>query len=310
MQTHSRPRSALLIVGLVAVCALLILINFLSPALLSQGPLSTVFAPLQDFFNEAGRTASGLFRTTGELADLRIRADTLAGQVTDLQAENARLREFQAEVQQLRNLHKFADDNPSFNAVGADVIGTGDTIFCKDKKPVGPEAGKCANVISGDSSPFVRYVTINKGDRDGIKVGMPVVAGGIALVGRVAEVSYASSQVQLLNDPTSFVNVRLVGSRATGTVAGTSEGTVLLQNVSQTDPVKPGDLVVTSGLGGTLPQALPIGTIERITSKELETQQTAIIRPGVDFDKLEVVMVITTPRVASAVPTAVPAANP
>ncbi len=306
MQTRSRPRSPILVVALVAIAALFVLVNFLSQTPIGQGPLSFVVAPVQQFFNDVGRTINGLFRTTGELTDLRDRAEQLQSQVTDLRAENARLREFQAEVQQLRNLHKFATDNPTYDVVGADVISIGDAINCKNRPPIGPNAGKCANVIAGDSSPFVRYVTINVGERDGIRVGMPVVAGGIALVGRVGEVSYASSQVQVLNDPTSFVNVRLVGSRATGTVAGTSEGTLLLQNVPQTEPLKVGDLIVTSGLGGTLPQALPIGTVERITSAELETQQTAIVRPGVDFDKLEAVLVITEQRALQITPTAVP----
>ncbi len=306
MQTRSRPRSLVLIFIFVAVAALFLLVNFLSQTPIGQGPLSFVVAPVQQFFNEVGRTINGLFRTTGELTDLRNRAEQLQSQVTDLRAENARLREFQAEVQQLRNLHKFATDNPTYDVVGADVIAIGDAINCKNRAPTAPNAGKCANVIAGDSSPFVRYITINVGERDGIRMGMPVVAGGIALIGRVGEVSYASSQVQVLNDPTSFVNVRLVESRATGTVAGTSEGTLLLQNVPQTEPLKVGDLIVTSGLGGTLPQALPIGTVERITSAELETQQTAIVRPGVDFDKLEAVLVITELRTLQITPTPVP----
>lgn len=127
---------------------------------------------------------------------------------------------------------------------------------------------------------------------------MPVVAGGLALVGRVGKVSHATAQVQLLTDPASFVNVRMVESRASGTVAGTSEGILLLQNVLQTEPLKPGDLIVTSGLGGMLPQGLPIGAVERVISQDVETTQQAIVRPGVDFDKLEVVLVITRPRAA------------
>jgi rod shape-determining protein MreC len=306
MQTRSRPRSLVLIIVLIAVASLFVLVNFLAQTPIGQGPLSVVVSPVQEFFNSVGRTINGLFRTTGELTDLRDRAEQLQQEVTDLRAENARLREFQAEVKQYRDLHKFANDNPTYDVVGADVIGIGDAINCKDIAPTAPNAGKCANVIAEDSSPFVRYITINVGARDGIKIGMPVVAGGIALIGRVGEVSYASSQVQLINDPTSFVNVRIVESRATGSVAGSSEGTLILQNVPQTDPLKPGDLIVTSGLGGTLPQALPVGVIERITSSELETQQTAIVRPGVDFEKLEAVLVITAARAADAVPTPTP----
>lgn len=307
MQNRSRPRSLVLIIVLIALSALVVLFNFVSQSPIGQGPLSVVIAPIQSVFNEAGRAISGLFRTTGELTDVRARAETLQKQVTELSAENIRLREFQAELKQYRDLYKFANDNPTFDVIGADVIGIADTVLCKNRQPASPNAGKCANVIAGDSSPFIRYVTINAGSRDGIAVGMPVVAGGIALIGRVGEVGFASSQVQLLNDPTSFVNVRVVESRANGTVAGTSEGLLQLQNVPQTDPLKEGDLIVTSGLGGTLPAALPIGVIEKITSRDLETQQTAIVRAGVNFDELETVLVITAQRAASEVPTPTPA---
>ncbi|WP_169237478.1 rod shape-determining protein MreC [Candidatus Roseilinea sp. NK_OTU-006] len=281
---------------------ILLLLGFLAQTPIAQGPLSVVIGPIQQVMSNARRVINDFFRSTGELIDLRARAEALQREVTALRAENVRLREFQAEVQQYRDLLNFANDNPAYELVGADVIGIADAIRCKGKAPTMPDAGKCANVIAGDVSPFVRYITIDVGERDGIQVGMPVVAGGLALVGRVGEVSYATSQVQLLTDPASFINVRLIESRASGTVAGTSEGILLLQNVPQGEALKPGDLIVTSGLGGTLPQALPVGVVERVISQDVETTRQAIVRPGVDFDKLEVVLVITRPLASQARP--------
>ncbi len=297
-----RSRSPILAIALLAISAILLLLGFLSQVPIAQGPLSVAIGPIQQVMSNARRVINDFFRSTGELVDLRARAEALQREVTALQAENVRLREFQAEVKQYRDLLKFANDNPAYELVGADVIGVGDAIRCKDKAPTVPDAGKCANVIAGDVSPFVRYITIDVGERDGIQVGMPVVAGGLALVGRVGEVSYATSQVQLLTDPASFINVRLVESRASGTVAGTSEGILLLQNVPQIEELKPGDLIVTSGLGGTLPQALPVGVVERVISQDVETSRQAIVRPGVDFDKLEAVLVITRPLASQAIP--------
>lgn len=296
-----RSRSPLLPVVLVAISAILLLLSFLSQTPIAQGPLSVVIAPVQQLMRDAGRFISGLFRSTGELVDLRARNEALQRQVAALEAENVRLREFQVAIRQYRDLLKFASDNPLYEVVGADVIGIGDAVRCRDRSPTAPDAGKCANVIAGDVSPFVRYITIDVGERDGIRIGMPVIAGGGVLVGRVGEVSYATSQVQLLNDPASFINVRLVESRAAGTVAGTSEGILLLQNVLQTEEVNPGDIIVTSGLGGTLPQALPVGVVERVISQDVETSRQAIVRPGVDFDKIEVVLVITRPLASQAI---------
>jgi cell shape-determining protein MreC len=287
---------------MLVISAVALLAGAVSAQPISQGPASLLLGPLQQAFTTLGRTLSGLFRSSSDLADLRVRVEALNRQVTALEAENIRLREFQAEIKQYRDLLRFASDNPTYELVGASVIGIADAAKCQEVDPRSSTAGKCANVIAGDVSPFVRYITIDAGERDGIAIGMPVVAGGLALVGRVGKVSYATAQVQLLTDPASFVNVRMVESRASGTVAGTNEGFLLLQNVLQTEPLKPGDLIVTSGLGGMLPQALPIGAVERVISQDVETTQQAIVRPGVDFDGLEVVLVITRPRAAQALP--------
>ncbi|MCS7055536.1 MAG: rod shape-determining protein MreC [Thermoflexales bacterium] len=299
-----RPRSAspILVSLLLAISVILLMLNFLSRTPITQGPLSIVVGPLQRAVSDVARAFNNFFRSAEGLVDLRARTEALQREVSALRAENIRLREFQAEVRQYRDLLKFANDNPAYELVGADVIGIGDAIRCKDTPPTASDAGKCANVIAGEVSPFLRYVTIDVGERDGIRIGMPVVAGGGALVGRIGEVSYATSQVQLLTDPASFINVRLVESRASGTVAGTSEGVLLLQNVLQTEELKPGDLIVTSGLGGTLPQALPVGVVERVISQDVETSRQAIVRPGVDFDKLETVLVITRPLASQATP--------
>jgi rod shape-determining protein MreC len=140
----------------------------------------------------------------------------------------------------------------------------------------------------------LRYLTINAGQRDGITIGMPVVAGGFALVGRVGQVNDTSSQVQLLIDPNSYVNVLLVTSRATGVVAGQSDGSLHLINVPQTDEVKTGDLIVTSGLGGKLPRLLTIGQVADVTSTDAQLFKEAIVRPAVDYNRIEEVLVITS----------------
>jgi rod shape-determining protein MreC len=149
-----------------------------------------------------------------------------------------------------------------------------------------------AQVISGEPSPYTRYLTINAGRRNGILEGMPVIGGGGALVGRVGRVSEATAMVQLLNDPASFINVQLVGSRATGTLAGQADGTLRLQNVLQSDTVTEGDLLVTSGLGGGLPPGMTVGQVDVLLTKDLATLKEASVRPGADYRRIEAVLVI------------------
>ena len=76
-------------------------------------------------------------------------------------------------------------------------------------------------------------------------------------------------------------------------VAGQSDGSLHLINVPQTDEVTSGDLIVTSGLGGKLPRLLTIGQVDKVISTDAQLFKEAIVRPAVDFNRVEVVLVIT-----------------
>lgn len=292
----NRPSSvrSLLVPILIVIAAILLVINLSSSSTqVAEGPFSYVLTPLQQVFSGLGRAISNLFQSASELQDMQQRVQQLETQVENLSAENVRLREFQSEVKQYRDLLKFTNDNPAYSVVGADVIGIGNPN-CDATLASQPSNGVCANVIGGEPSAYSRYLTINAGRRDGITIGMPVVAGGFALVGRVGQVNDTSSQVQLLIDPNSYVNVLLVTSRATGVVAGQSDGSLHLINVPQTDELKTGDLIVTSGLGGKLPRLLTIGQVANVTSTDAQLFKEAIVRPAVDYNRIEEVLVITS----------------
>ena len=293
MLGRSRPRSNVPIFVLLVITVLVVAVGIALQQPVGQGPLSFITAPIQQTFSSVGRFVNGLFTTTSTL-QLTQRVQQLQSERDGLAIENVRLREFQAENAEYRRLLNFARENPTLGIVGADVIGVGNGA-CKDKAKTGPTAGICAQVIANDTVPYVRYITINAGRRDGIQVGMPVVARAFALVGRVAEVSDVAAQVQLITDPGSFINVQLVGSRATGTISGQDDGTLRLQNILQTEILSPTDIIVTSGLGGNMPRLLTIGQVEEVVSKDSDVLKEARIRPAVDFNRLEQVLVLTSP---------------
>ncbi len=293
MQNRSRSINAVVVLVLSIISGILLLAGFLTTPAGRSGPLSAATAFAQQVVSSAAGPLIDVLRALGEINDLRQRAQTLEREAQSLRAEMLRLQEFQAEAVQYRQMLNFPSDLPSYLFVGADVIGSADIRACEGRSSRGADAGKCANVIAGETSAYVRYITINRGSRDGIRVGMPVVGGGLALVGRVAEVDDFSAKVQLLTDPSSFINVRLLKTRASGTVAGSDEGRLILQNVLQTEAIQPGDAVVTSGLGGLLPRGLVVGTVDTVLSSDVETLQSATVRPAVNFDTLEVVLVLT-----------------
>lgn len=281
---------------LLFVAGILLILGLSSPGLAPDNPITIILAPLQQALRAAGNALAGLFQGTSDAQVLRARNAELETRLRDVEIENLQLREFKATASQYRSLLAFAVDNPSFGIIGADVIGLG-IKACADARtlnPGAPSVGICANVIGSEVSPYARYLVVNAGRIHGIREGMAVVGGSFGLAGRVALVNETSSQVLLLIDPASSVNVVLVGSRATGTVVGQSDGSLRITNVLQSDEITPDDIVVTSGLGGLLPRLLPVGRIDRITSIDAQLFKEAVVRPAIDFNRLESVLIITT----------------
>lgn len=238
-----------------------------------------VIKPLEDLLqvvtDPVQRALSGLFDGLGNAFDfvrdaraLREENDRLRQENDALVTENVRLKELEAENVTLRNLLSFTQEHPTY-------------------------ATQAAAIIGRDPSPYRQFVTINAGAREGLRVGMPVVTAGAALVGRVSEVGPRSSKVQLLIDSTSAVNVRVQSSRATGLAEGQSDGGLLLTQVPLDTALNVGDIVLTSGLGGNLPRNLIVGQVTSVTKRDIDLFQSAALRPATEFNRLELVLVIT-----------------
>lgn len=148
-----------------------------------------------------------------------------------------------------------------------------------------------ADVIGRDISAFTRVIFINRGARDGVTEGMPVVTEK-GLVGRVTQVSANAAQVLLITDPISAVNARLLNSRAEGSVLGQAGG-LRMTYIDLNATLQEGDTAVTSGLGGNFPEGIIIGQVTSIRQFQFELFQEAEIRSLNDFDRLETVLVIT-----------------
>lgn len=152
-----------------------------------------------------------------------------------------------------------------------------------------------ANIISQDPSNFQQFFTLDRGSGDGIKKGMTVVSQGL-LVGRILETTATTAKVYLITDYNSAVPALTQETRASGLVRGQRGFGLELEMVAQTDQLKAGDTVITSGFGGDYPRGLVIGTITDIRQKDAEVFQSSVLRPAVDFRKLDAVFVITGTR--------------
>jgi rod shape-determining protein MreC len=149
-----------------------------------------------------------------------------------------------------------------------------------------------ASVIARDMSPFMHYVIIDRGSDDGLRKGMPVITQQ-GLVGSTVAVTAGAARVQLINDPGSSVNVILQKSGEEAVLNGQITGEIELDMISQNASVQPGDLVMTSGLGGNYPANLLVGQVLTVRNQASALFQTASVQPTVDFSQLDIVLIIT-----------------
>ncbi len=152
-----------------------------------------------------------------------------------------------------------------------------------------------AQVVAWDTSAWFKTVTIDKGSSHFVQEGMPVVTD-LGIVGRVIGVSPHYARVLLLIDYNSSIDALVQRNRVRGVLAGRSEKTCTLKYVLKNDTVMPGDIIVTSGMGGVFPKGLPLGTVKRVRKIGHDIFQEVDVDPAVDFSRLEEVMVVLTDR--------------
>ncbi|MGH2704551.1 MAG: rod shape-determining protein MreC [Actinomycetota bacterium] len=149
-----------------------------------------------------------------------------------------------------------------------------------------------ARVISGAPSNHEWSDMLDKGQAEGISVGMTVVSAE-GLVGRVVLTSDNYAKVLLAIDPQHSVGARLTTSGETGVVTGRSERDLMFEFIDQDVKVDEGETVVTSGYDrGLYPAGIPIGRVTRVAVARDGLSKTAYVRPFVDFTSLDLVLVL------------------
>ena len=157
-----------------------------------------------------------------------------------------------------------------------------------------------ADVIAAAASPEFRTVTIDKGTNEGLAADMAVISPA-GVVGRVILPASRASKVQLLIDRNAAAGALIERTRVQGVVEGFGDGSLRMEYVPGSSDVKPGDLVVTSGIDGIYPKGFVIGTIEQVGAGSGGYHHITV-RPAVDFTRLEEVLVVRTLAASSAPP--------
>ena len=149
-----------------------------------------------------------------------------------------------------------------------------------------PKLTHVTGVVLADSgSPFRQSVLLNVGARDGIRDGWATM-DGIGLVGRVSGVGERTSRVILLTDSNSRVPVTVQPSGQKALLSGDNTALPPLEFLEDSDLVRPGDRVVTSGDGAMLPAGLLVGQVVLGTDRRLRVVLSA------DYERLEFLRVL------------------
>ncbi len=150
-----------------------------------------------------------------------------------------------------------------------------------------------AQVIDIGSANFEQSIEINRGADDGVVVGQPVVSGG-GLIGKVISVSTNLAMVDLIDDPSFTVGVRVVRTGVVGAAAGLGQGNPLqIEDVNVGAGVKRGDALVTSGLQVEyFPPGIPIGTVSSVSSAPGGLQLEISANPYANLVNLQFVRVL------------------
>jgi rod shape-determining protein MreC len=247
----------------------------------AQRALSDLFANAENPLTIVATRVSNTIDSVRRIEALQTENAELREEIARLAVENVRLNEAARENVRLREAVGYKQANPLLQILGADVIQRG-----------GPGLA-AGSVVSRDPSPYLSMLTINLGKQDGLHDGLAVVTPA-GLVGRLVNVGDRTSRILLITDTASSVNALTMRTRVTGIVQGKGEGKLVMRYIEQGADLKVGDIVLTSGLGGTFPPGQPLGQVTAVRQQDIELFQEADIRPIVDFPRLEQVIVITS----------------
>ncbi len=136
-------------------------------------------------------------------------------------------------------------------------------------------------------------IQVNKGSAQGLSLGQPVISGR-GLVGRVDELSARFATIQLLSDPGCRVAARDAESREQGIVRFTPSSGLILDNVPIDGQIKTGDLIVSSGLGGSFPEGLPVGIVEAVSRDDNAIFAAVSLKPAVNLNAIDELYALVT----------------
>lgn len=235
---------------------------------------SVIFSPFQKVIDYTGGKINGIFVYFSDIKVLRDENELLKVEIDRLTKENKDLLGYKVNNDKLRQALNIKD-------------------HFEDYEPLG------ANIIAKDMGNWFNVFIIDRGLRDGVAINDAVITSK-GLVGRVISSELMSSKVISIIDEDSTVSARTIKERDMVSVMGDiklkDQGLCRVNSIFNNIDIAVGDTLETSGLGGYYPKGISIGEVMEIRLKTGELYRYAIIKPVVDFKRLEEVFVLKSKK--------------
>jgi rod shape-determining protein MreC len=261
----TRTRGLAVLVGVVFLLVLFSPQIQRRPSLIIEQPLVLIESWLQ-------RAVGGAGTAVGDWTSRYVEVWNLGEENRQLRDEVARLRQ---EVTHLEEQISAAGRRDALETFGKEFT----------------SRAMVADIIGRDPTNWYQSVLINRGERDGVKTDMGVVVQD-GVVGRVIKVMPKTAVVLLVSDRNSVVPGVIQRGRDEGLIEGAGGNRLRMKYVSTLASVQVGDLVITSGLAGTFPKDMRLGTVSAIERMPDAISEQLVLTPAVNLNRLGEVLVL------------------
>ncbi|MBW3659983.1 MAG: rod shape-determining protein MreC, partial [Actinobacteria bacterium] len=282
---YQRKRARILLAVLVLVTLILVTVDFRSGGAEDDGILGTVrgaatavLGPVQEGLAAVIRPVGGAFSGIGDLFSLRSENERLAARLAELEDQRESFVDLERQNAELRGL-----------------------LDMRERMEFEVEA---ARVVALAPSNYEWTVTLDVGTAQGIERDM-VVINGDGLVGRIIQTTTNASRVLLAIDPNFSAASRVGRIGETGLIDGQGGDLMRFRPLDPEVEIRTGDEIVTSSYSNSIfPPGIPIGSVESVGEASTLLNRDVLVRPYVDFTRLDLVLVVKNAPVVEPPPVA------
>lgn len=262
---REKNKNILIVIAVVGLLIFLHFIKILQPIEYFAG---NALKPFLGGFYSLGANVRNYFQEQSDRNELNKLNKELQDEAARLTADNSKLKLLEEENQTLRQYLNFMGKKEYKYVLGNVISRTEPTI---------------AN----------QKIMIDKGSKDGLAPGMLAIGSFGAVIGKVGDVKDGLAEINLVTNPNCKMAATIQNFNKT---AGITEGdlglTIKMNFIPQTEKIKIGDTIITSGLESSIPRGFTVGKIAKVVQENNELWQGAVIEPLVELNKLVIVSII------------------